>query len=64
MWSEDPAIAKVLFNIQINVIEYQFTQGMWFRESNMTNVLFDIQQIVERMTHDVINQKYGKDSFH
>ena len=30
----------------------------------MTNVLFDIQQIVERMTHDVINQKYGKDSFH
>ena len=30
----------------------------------MIKVLFDIQQIVEHMTHDVINQKYGKDNFH
>ena len=64
MWSEDLAIAKVLFNIQIDVIEYQFTQGMWFGESNMTKVLFDIQQIVERMTNNMINQKYGKDYFY
>ena len=64
MWFEDPGIAKVLFNIQIDVIEYQFTQGMWFRESNMTMVLFDIQQIAERMTNNMINQKYGKDYFY
>ena len=57
-------MTKILFNTQIDVIEYQFTQGMQSEESDMTNVLFDIQQIVERMTHDVINQKYGKDSFH
>ena len=37
---------------------------MQFEEPNMTKFLFDIQQIVERMTHDVINQKYGEDSFH
>ena len=64
MWSEEPDMTKILFNTQIDVIEYQFTQGMQSEESDMTNVLFDIQQIVERMTHDVINQKYGKDSFH
>ena len=45
-------------------LEYQFTQGMQFEELDMTKFLFDIQQIVERMTHDVINQKYGEDSFH
>ena len=37
---------------------------MWSKESDMTKVLFDIQQIVERITHNVINQKHGKDSFH
>ena len=30
----------------------------------MTKVLFDIQQIVERMTNNMINQKYGKDYFY
>ena len=64
MWSKEPDMTKVLFNTQKDVIEYQFTQGMQTEKSDMTNVLFDIQQIVERMTHDVINQKYGKDSFH
>ena len=37
---------------------------MWFEKLDMIKILFDIQQIVERVTHDVINQKYGKDSFH
>ena len=37
---------------------------MWSEELDMIKVLFDIQQIVEHMTHDVINQKYGKDNFH
>ena len=45
-------------------LEYQFIQGMQFEEPDMTKFLFDIQQIVERMTHDIINQKYGEDSFH
>ena len=43
MWSERPDIIKVLFNISIDNFKYQFTQGMWFEESGMTNVLFDIQ---------------------
>ena len=30
----------------------------------MTKVLFDIQQVVERMTYNMINQRYGKDGFH
>ena len=46
---------KVLFNTQKDILKYQFTQGMWSEELDMTNVLFDIQQIVECMTHDVIN---------
>ena len=37
---------------------------MWSGESGMTKVLFDIQQIVEHMTNNMINQKYGKDYFH
>ena len=36
-------MTKVLFNTQKDVIEYQFTQGMQTKESDMTNVLFDIQ---------------------
>ena len=42
MWSEDPSIAKVLFHTQKSNLTYQFTQGMWFEELGMTNVLFDI----------------------
>ena len=34
---------KVLFDTQENNLEYQFTQGMWFEETNMTEVLFDIR---------------------
>ena len=64
MWSEEPDIAKVLFNTQIDVIDYQFAQGMWFGEPGMTKVLFDIQQIIERMINNMINQKYGKDCFY
>ena len=64
MWSEEPDIAKVLFNTYKNILEYQFTQVMWSEKLDMIKILFDIQQIVERVTHDVINQKYGKDSFH
>ena len=30
----------------------------------MTKVLFDIQQVVEWMTYNMINQKYDKDCFH
>ena len=30
----------------------------------MTRFLFDIQQILERMTNNMINQNYGKDYFH
>ena len=37
---------------------------MWSEELDIIKVLFDIQQIVDRMTHNVINQKYDKDSFH
>ena len=62
MW--EPDIAKVLFNTQKYILEYQFTQVMWSEKLDMIKILFDIQQIVERVTHDVINQKYGKDSFH
>ena len=36
---------------------------MQFEEPDMTKFLFDIQQIVERMTYDIINQKYVEDSF-
>ena len=36
---------------------------MQFEEPDMAKFLFDIQQIVERVTHDIINQKYGEDSF-
>ena len=64
MWSEEPDIAKVLFNTYKNILEYQFTQDMCSEKLDMIKILFDIQQIVERVTHDVINQKYGKDSFH
>ena len=64
MWFEEPDIAKVLFNTYKNILEYQFTQVMWSEKLDMIKILFDIQQIVERVTHDVINQKYGKDSFH
>ena len=46
------------------LLEYQFTQSMWSKELDMTNVLFNIQQIVKRMKHDVMNQKYGKDKFY
>ena len=42
MWSEEPDIAKVLFNTWIDNLKYQFTQGMWFEEPGMTRVLFDI----------------------
>ena len=62
MW--EPDIAKVLFNTYKDILEYQFTQVMWSEKLDMIKILFDIQQIVERVTHDVINQKYGKDSFH
>ena len=37
---------------------------MWSEELDMTKILFDIQQIVERMTNNMINQKYGKDCFY
>ena len=43
---------------------YQFTQGMCSKEPGMIKVLFDIQQIVERMINNMINQKYGKDCFY
>ena len=54
MWSEKSDIAKVLFNTQIDVIDYQFAQGMWSEEPGMTKVLFDIQQIIERMTNNMV----------
>ena len=41
MWSDDPGIAKILFNTQDNDLTYQFTQGMWSEEPGMTKVLFD-----------------------
>ena len=54
MWSKEPDIAKILFNTQIDIIEYQFTQTMWFGESGMTKFLFDIQQIVEHITNNMV----------
>ena len=41
MWSEEPGIAKVLFNAQKSDLTYQITQDMWFEEPSMTKVLFD-----------------------
>ena len=41
MWSEEPGIAKVLFNTQKSDLTYQFTQGIWSKEPDMTKVLFD-----------------------
>ena len=41
MWSEEPGIAKVLFNTWKNDFPYQFTQGIWSEEPGMTNILFD-----------------------
>ena len=46
MWSEEPGIAKVLFNTQRSNLTYQFTLGMWFEELGMTKVLFDTQKDV------------------
>ena len=37
-------MTKVLFDIQINNLKYQFTQGMWSEEPGMTKVLFDTQE--------------------
>ena len=37
---------------------------MWFKESGMTKVLSDIEQVVERMIYNMINQKYDKDHFY
>ena len=34
-------MTNVLFNTKENSLEYQFTQGMWSEELDMTNVLFD-----------------------
>ena len=42
MWSEEPGIAKVLFNTQKSDLTYQFTQGIWSKEPDMTKNLFDI----------------------
>ena len=41
MWSEEPGIAKVLFNTQKSNLTYQFTQCMWSEEPRMTKILFD-----------------------
>ena len=43
MWSKEPDMTKVLFNIQTSNQEYQLTQGMWSEEPDMTKVLFNIQ---------------------
>ena len=40
-------------------LKYQFVQGIWSKEPDMTKVLFDIQQVVEHMMYNMINQKYG-----
>ena len=64
MWSERPDIIKVLFNISIDNFKYQFTQGMWFEESGMTNVLFDIQTNSRAYNTYCNKPKYGKDNFH
>ena len=37
---------------------------MWFKESGVTKVLSDIEQVVERMIYNMINQKYDKDHFY
>ena len=37
---------------------------MWFKESGMTKVLSDIEQVVGRMIYNMINQKYDKDHFY
>ena len=41
MWSEEPDIAKVLFNTQKSNLTYQFTQGMWSEKPSITKTLFD-----------------------
>ena len=43
-WLEEPGLTKVLFDIQENNLEYQFTQDMWSEEPGMTKVLFDTQK--------------------
>ena len=44
MWSEEPGIAKVLFNTQKNSVKYQFIQGMWSEEPTIAKVLFNTQK--------------------
>ena len=44
MWSEEPDIAKVLFNTQKNNLTYQFTKSMWSEELGMTKILFDTKK--------------------
>ena len=44
MWSEEPGIAKVLFNTKKNSLKYQFAQGMWSKKPGMIKVLFDTQE--------------------
>ena len=34
-------MTKVLFNIEINNLKYQFIQGMWSEKLGMTKVLLD-----------------------
>ena len=41
MWSEEPGMTKILFNMQTNNTKYQFTQGMWSEEPGMTKILLD-----------------------
>ena len=41
MWSEEPGIAKVLFNTHKSDLIYQFTQGMLSEEPGMIKILFD-----------------------
>ena len=37
-------MTNILFYTQENSLEYQFTQGMWFKKLGMTKVLFDTQE--------------------
>ena len=43
MWSEEPSIAKVLFNTKQITKNINLPQGMWSEEPIMTNILFNIQ---------------------
>ena len=57
-------MTNVLFDTYKNNLEYQFTEGMWFEETGMIEVLFDIQTNSRKHGAHCNKPKYGQESFY